>query len=414
MSIFGKVVDQITTHDLAELLASAAIEDVRLEFKRDVFARQEALKKVSSLANTFGGYIVIGAEANGSDGKLIGMPGISPSSHLKQQVVQWCFDGLYPPLEPFVSPPIPAPGDAQRECYVVYVEESEEAPHFLNARGGAYVRSSEFSQRFSPQLATYDELEHLSSRRARLVQRRGAMLGRAKERFATFAKLHYSETPGTVGGLGATFVISFCPVFPSTELRSPADLYDLFANTQVSWRQVGFPRLDNPITQHESVLLLRGQWGFSICEATTWGQLFYAREIEEMRSDDSGSPGTRLIHLWALMGHLLVILQHASVIYEKLGYHGSVSVHLELQSIRKLPFADFPNNRLQLRAASPLDDTVSFELRTSTSRLHSDRDGLAADIARTMFFALNWEAGARDDAPVKELLRKGHSYNNLR
>jgi len=41
---------------------------VRLEFKSEVPTKDEVLKKLSSFANTFGGYLVIGAKANGADG----------------------------------------------------------------------------------------------------------------------------------------------------------------------------------------------------------------------------------------------------------------------------------------------------------------------------------------------------------
>jgi len=44
MSIFDKAVDQITTEDLTDLLSEAAVENVRLEFKREVPAKDETLK----------------------------------------------------------------------------------------------------------------------------------------------------------------------------------------------------------------------------------------------------------------------------------------------------------------------------------------------------------------------------------
>ena len=83
----------------------AAVENIRLEFKREVPSKDESLKKLSAFANTFGGFIVVGAEANSTDGRLIGFPGVDVQSGHKQTHVQWCFGSVYPPLNVEVSDP---------------------------------------------------------------------------------------------------------------------------------------------------------------------------------------------------------------------------------------------------------------------------------------------------------------------
>ncbi len=88
MSIFDKTVDDLETSDVEQLLADSAVENVRLEFKREIPSKNEALKKLSSFANTYGGYLVIGAKADSSDGRLVALPGVEPGSNLKQQLVQ--------------------------------------------------------------------------------------------------------------------------------------------------------------------------------------------------------------------------------------------------------------------------------------------------------------------------------------
>ena len=59
MAIYDKSISQIDTADLQLLLDEVAIENVRLEFKRDDPGKDEWLKKLSSFANTFGGYVII-------------------------------------------------------------------------------------------------------------------------------------------------------------------------------------------------------------------------------------------------------------------------------------------------------------------------------------------------------------------
>ena len=72
MSIYTKSMTDITTADLQELLDEKAVENIRLEFKLEIPHKDEMLKKLSSFANTFGGYAVIGAKANSKDGFFSG------------------------------------------------------------------------------------------------------------------------------------------------------------------------------------------------------------------------------------------------------------------------------------------------------------------------------------------------------
>jgi predicted HTH transcriptional regulator len=109
MSFFTTPLSQLDTSHLQELLAMPAVENVRLEFKRDVRDKDETLKKLSSFANTFGGHMVIGASANSADGRISDLPGVDPQPRYKQKIVQWSFDAASPPLTVEVSDPISVP-----------------------------------------------------------------------------------------------------------------------------------------------------------------------------------------------------------------------------------------------------------------------------------------------------------------
>ena len=198
MAFFERPLGQLETADLQALVDDGAQENVRLEFKREVPSRNEMLKKLSSMANTYGGYVVIGAEEDGN-GNLVGMPGVDRQQSLKQTIVQWSQSGLYPPVVPDVAGPIAAPAEAQREVYVVYVAESLEAPHFIEGRRGAYTRTDEFSQRFEARLATYEEIQHLSNRRELAVRRRNGLFDRAEARYRGLVEQDYEADRHTAG-----------------------------------------------------------------------------------------------------------------------------------------------------------------------------------------------------------------------
>ena len=166
MAIFDKPLSALNEHDLQELIAAEVVENIRLEFKREYPSKDEVLKKLSSLANTFGGFVVIGAEASGKDGRIIALSGVERKSGYKQTIVQLSTAGVSPPLNVEVSDAIPV-GTESKVCYVLFVRESDTAPHFLNGRKGMYVRTDEFSNRFdsslpSPSYANFSTAARLS------------------------------------------------------------------------------------------------------------------------------------------------------------------------------------------------------------------------------------------------------------
>jgi predicted HTH transcriptional regulator len=85
VSIFAKPVSQLATADLQELLLERAVENVRLEYKREVPNKDETLKKLSSFANTYGGFMVVGASASSTDGRIDGLPGVDEQPGYKQK-----------------------------------------------------------------------------------------------------------------------------------------------------------------------------------------------------------------------------------------------------------------------------------------------------------------------------------------
>jgi predicted HTH transcriptional regulator len=86
MSIFTKPLSRLAMSDLEELLQDGALENVRLEFKRKVPNKDEMLKKLSSFANTYGGFMVIGASARSTDGRIEALRGVDAQKGYKQKV----------------------------------------------------------------------------------------------------------------------------------------------------------------------------------------------------------------------------------------------------------------------------------------------------------------------------------------
>jgi len=411
MPFFNRSIADLTGTDLEELLAAQAVENVRLEFKREVPGPEETLKKLSGFANTFGGYLIVGAAAGSSDGRLTAFPGVDAQPNYKQTIVQRCYDGVWPPFEVLVSDNIPVPNSPGKFCYVIYVAESLEAPHFLNWGKGAWIRTDEYSQRFETRLADYEAILHLLNRRGLAVERREALYRRSVTRFETLVEREYAGHPNTAGTIGATVGLSISPHFPTRRLIEEHALLQLVTSEQVPWRSVRFPSNRETVTQHESVLLLHPASGFSMVEVGVWGNLFYALEIERL----TGEQGHQVagIHLYAFLGHVLVFLEHARRIYRRMGYSGSLFVRAILRRVRGKPFiyAD-PYGSQEVGPSSRIDDEVIVEFSTPADRLYTHRDDVAGDLLKTLFFALNWPDQAADPGLIANLVAKGAYFNS--
>jgi hypothetical protein len=411
VSIFTKRVSQIGSQDLQELLTEQAVENIRLEFKREVPEKDEILKKLSAFANSYGGYIVIGVEAPSTDGRIAGLPGVDPRRGYKQTLVQWCFGGVAPPLEVEVSDPIPTPSGNGKVCYVLYTPESDHAPHFLNGRKGIYVRTDEFSARFEARLATENELRHLLDRRKLILERRSELLSRARRRFRTFAEARYRELSEGKERIGCRFDFSLVPRFPARQLCDHARILSLLNTKRISnWRSVGFPCPRTVfISQHESAIGLSPGSSFSMLEANVWGLLFYASEIEQKRENYSG------VHLNHFLGQLLVFIEHACLMLREIAYVGPLIIEMRLESMCGVPWVYFYQGVApRTGPASELDDEASFSIATTSETLGEKPDRIAMDLIRYVFFAMNWVDAADSDEKLEDLVKSGYLYNRRR
>jgi len=410
---FSKSITDLSSEDLAELLTEAAVENVRLEFKREPPGPDEMLKKLSGFANTFGGYLIVGAAAPSADGRLEAFPGVDPQRNYRQTIIQRCYEGIWPPIEVFVSDGIAAPNAADKVCYVIYVPESWEAPHFLTKRRGAWIRTDEFSQRFETHLATFEEIQHLSNRRRLAVERLEYIHTRAVRRFEALAARKYSEHPRTSGSIGATLFLSLCPQFPTRQLITDRQLLDVVTSVKIPCHGQDFPSGDETITQQDSVLVLHPARVFSLVEANVWGQLMYSLEIEHLM----GNVGHQVsgIPLRDFIGHILVFFEHGRTIYRKIGFDGQLLIRLLFKRIQgkpfiTIPFPDFP----ETGPASPIDDEISLDFSCSTLRLTEQRDEVVGDLLRLIFFALNWPQQGADPKNISDLLDAAKDYNSWR
>ena len=69
MPFFSKPLANLEFSDLNELLQERIGENIRLEFKSQPPVQIDMQKKLTGLANAYGGYLIVGAEAEGKASK---------------------------------------------------------------------------------------------------------------------------------------------------------------------------------------------------------------------------------------------------------------------------------------------------------------------------------------------------------
>ncbi len=408
MSIFSKPLSQLDTRDLQELLQDGSVENIRLEFKLLHPDKDETLKKLSSFANTFGGFMVVGAQARSADGRLEDLPGVDVQTGFKQKIVDWGFSAASPPLNIEVSDPLPVPAKNGKVCYVIHVPESDVAPHFLNGRRGIWIRTDEFSARFEARLANENELTHLLDRRKLILDRRSKLLERARARFGRYREQQDSARSQPPAKRSARLEFCVVPRFPTRPLCAQSALRPLIVKSGINWRQISFPGLNTGvISQHESEITLQaaGKSVISLFEVNTWGLLFYGMELE---GDEGGSPA---IHLYRLVGSILLFIQHAGHMLGLMCYSGPIVIDISLDSILHATWVHAPDGIMYTHSGSEFDDNLVFSISSTTSELRERPDGLAIDIVRNVLYSVNWSDLIETPTQLETIVLKGYDFN---
>jgi hypothetical protein len=407
MPFYTKPLSQLDTEDLQELLSDRAVENARLEFKLLDPPKEETLKKLSSFANTFGGYMLVGAKADSKDGRLLDLPGVDTISGYKQKIVDWCFAGADPPLTVEVSDAIPTPKEDGKVCYAIHVPESDVAPHFLNGRKGVWVRTDEFSANFKEELANDAELRHLLDRRQLIRERRIGLITRAQRRLNAYLDQKHRALSGIRTNVGPLLELCVVPRFPVRQLCPQKDLEQRLqqVQTQTRWRGNCFPVLNSrAVSQHESRIVLDAAGGTSIFEADIRGTLFYATTVHTKNADTLG------IHTPHFIGSVLLFVRHASLAFQQLGYSGPIAIQSTLSPLLHIPWFSSVLGYVEELPGSALDDSVSFPTPSTTEELRKTTDAVALEIVRTVLYSVN-RADLAEGYGAETLLRMGYEYN---
>lgn len=146
--------DQIAGRDLQSLIVTGVPEGITIEYKADLYDRNDAgvkefLKDVSSFANTVGGHLVIGMRENdGVASEIVPLEGLNPDTETLR-LENLLRDGLEPRLSGTRIGAVPIADDGF--VIVIRVPRSWNPPHRVSAKNTNrfYLRNSAGSHEVS-------------------------------------------------------------------------------------------------------------------------------------------------------------------------------------------------------------------------------------------------------------------------
>lgn len=219
MSLWHKEMRDVTFDDIDAFCRAGNREGMRLDYKAEV--PRDLAKLIAAFANTRGGLILIGVEADTTNNQPIWPPdsvpirGMPTRAGLEEQIIQIATEAIYPPVRVEVSPVIENAHLAGHPLLVVRVEESREAPHAVDQGRKILERVGSTNERYN--FAHVDRVEALLKRRSMVEQDRDRAFGEVQTRMSEV--MRNSPTP-----LAWVFL---SPVYPWRQLCSPSICFDV-------------------------------------------------------------------------------------------------------------------------------------------------------------------------------------------
>jgi hypothetical protein len=297
-------------------------EGIRVEYKSTLSPSvRNALPKIlSSFANSHGGVLIVGVDANNGvpQTPFDGFP--DPNEELPLTVESSCLQNLNPPL---LAKSTVVQSDAAGKIFlIVEIEESSEAPHAIENSRRVYVRTGNASNPY--ELATVDLIIDLVKRRNEPLEQANRLLSLATERAGL-----------TVVDSASHVQVSVCPTYPRAALCTSQEIWE-FANTPEGLRENFLAHNHirripdgsaSPVRQEGSHI--QGQYR----EVSRYGLLFARDQFARLRSN-AGRDTDFILDPGTLFQALSQSLVCARRLYGLTGYSGNLTIQTTLQNVR--------------------------------------------------------------------------------
>lgn len=308
-----------TTADEVRAFCEKFNENIRVEYKSDLDAsvRRVVPKVLSSFANSLGGVLVIGVNAqNGVPrGPIQGF--VTPDEELPLTIENICLQNINPPIIPVVHL---VPSDViGRSFLVIEVDESWEAPHAIENSTRVYVRTGNAADPY--ELAKVDLIIELVRRRSDPAEKRERLIARAR-----------TKSQSVVQQEVVNVEVSVAPTYPRRTLCTRDQVWEFLSNETYRGGRY-FPhatmrRIDDGVASYDRT----NQYGHVSSDG-----ILFLRTVMRVTNDEERQP----IVLVGEVVHPLVRLLHCSRrLYRSVGYRGPVTVDVIARNMwqQRMPF----------------------------------------------------------------------------
>jgi hypothetical protein len=203
---------------------------MRLDYKVD--RPPDLAKLIAAFANTHGGLILMGVEADKTTNQPIWPPlkGMPTKVGIEEAITSTAQDAVYPPVRVEISPVIDNAHVPGHVLLVVRVDESREAPHAVDDGRKVYERTGSASKPYD--LSRIDRIRYLLERRERIEQQREAI---HRDAFSRATRI-MADAPLPIAWA------SVIPLFPWRDLCRPSACFDFLTRRANQERSTWSPR----------------------------------------------------------------------------------------------------------------------------------------------------------------------------
>lgn len=280
MNLLTAPLDNVTFDDVVRFCEQRRPEGYTIEYKLDASAKHlQAV--VAAMANTYGGLVIVGVEADGKTNlPKVPATGMDHSAELEDTLSRKIGDNIYPPVpaEIAVCPPV-----GGKTFALIRVRESEHAPHYVLPDNRCYVRANSVNTLGRIPDATLSQVEAMLNRRRKSEEFRDFLRARAEERLSNF----YERGGRTLDG--SLFKLWISPAFPrpGVHLVDRKEVGDVLRAIQVHAYNTSFPptRGSQRLVQDGALRTSEDEYGLTHFEFGRFGTLFFAGTLGESRED---------------------------------------------------------------------------------------------------------------------------------
>lgn len=138
MWVFNKSFENIEESDIRGLLSRGITENQNLEYKLEFGQREEDKKEmsrdISSMANAYGGYLIVGIREDGETGAPLEITGVENAENERDRIMSSCLSNIEPRIPGLKIRTVPI--QDRNPIILIFIPRSTRAPHAVRFGGG--------------------------------------------------------------------------------------------------------------------------------------------------------------------------------------------------------------------------------------------------------------------------------------